>query len=225
MAYDFKVKLPSAGKAGYPGELTMRALTVREMKEFVGVVSENSGMRLSELLKKITDFADPDLLTLGDRDYLILMIRVNSDMDMVDLRYTCPSCGHKGMGSVDLKTVPVKELDSGTPKTIPYKSGESIVAMPQIGKDEILGYRLSLVIKDVEAIRLQVLATQLRSESSFEAALLKAKELLGRPAGYFTKLDNALLEFVHGPQWEEVHIKCRDCGFPIQFYPAQLFVI
>jgi len=69
----------------------------------------------------------------GDRNYLILRIRMNSYGDELDFNYKCPACGHTSGYHLNFQ----EALDNGTLKVYPFKEDMPIVVNTRSGIAEI----------------------------------------------------------------------------------------
>lgn len=70
----------------------------------------------------------------GDRNYILVMIRVAGLGSKMDFNSKCPKCGHTSGYSVDLQQM----LDDGTLKVISYEEEPKCVNLPSGGYAEIL---------------------------------------------------------------------------------------
>ena len=225
MEYNSTVSLPSCGKLGYPEEISLRPLRVDEIKKFSALLSDNPAAKLSELLRDLSDIADPDMLSQGDREHLILQIRVASGLGVIDVMYNCSSCGYEnGKASVDLETIPVKQLEVEPYETLTVKD-YTIDVRPVLGKDELLAYRLKKVFPKVDETYLTLLVTQVDQEAGMEAITAKLRELVAKPAGYALALEKELLTRIHGPIWGEATFACKECSASIPFPAGYIFSI
>lgn len=224
MEYGFKVQLPSNGLLGYPKEISMRSLMVGETKMFTGILDENREQKLSGLLRELTNIEDPDALTLGDREALIIYIRINSGLGIVEFSYTCPHCEHEDSANKNLEEVPIKELEAF--EATQEQVGEyTLVGRPMLGSDAITAHRLNKMLPKVEEIHLQLLVTQVTDAENFEGILIEVKKLLAQPAGYLPALMKVLSKYQHGPEWEKATFECGGCQEALPFPAIRIFLI
>lgn len=114
------VPLPSGGKCydeDHPlhGKETVeiRAMTAREEDILTSKALIKKGTVISHLIKScmIDKRVDPDTLLAGDRNALMVALRVTGYGSEYKVEVDCPACGERSKHSFDLGELPVKRLD------------------------------------------------------------------------------------------------------------------
>lgn len=114
------VPLPSGGKCYDPehplhGKETVeiRAMTAREEDILTSKALIKKGTVISHLIKScmIDKRVDPDSLLAGDRNALMVALRVTGYGAEYKVEVDCPSCNERSKHSFDLGELPVKRLD------------------------------------------------------------------------------------------------------------------
>jgi len=114
------VPLPSGGKCYDPehplhGKETVeiRAMTAREEDILTSKALIKKGTVISHLIKScmIDKRVDPDSLLAGDRNALMVALRVTGYGAEYKVEVDCPSCSERSKHSFDLGELPVKRLD------------------------------------------------------------------------------------------------------------------
>lgn len=117
------VKIPSKGKI-YPKDHPFHQCETVDVKEMstpeedilMSPVLVRKGKALDALLRSciLDKSVDPDSLLLGDKNALLLAIRISGFGASYKAHFTCESCGEKFKHSFNLSTVAMKPL-TGTP--------------------------------------------------------------------------------------------------------------
>jgi len=158
------VKLPSRGLV-YPLEsplyrcesLDIKAVTAKEENILASTTLIKKGVVLTELMRAcLTNrLIDPDSMLVGDRNAVLVSIRVSAYGPRYEANVTCPECGEAQDHDFDLSRLTLKTLDvepSGGPG-----SNEFEFKLPSSGK--VVGFRLmdgvsvNKLERDMEAIR------------------------------------------------------------------------
>ena len=114
------VPLPSGGKCydeGHPlagkDTVEIRAMTAREEDILTSKALIKKGTVISHLIKScmIDKRVDPDTLLAGDRNALMVALRVTGYGTDYKVEVDCPACGERSKHSFDLSELPVKRLD------------------------------------------------------------------------------------------------------------------
>lgn len=115
------VKLPSRGLT-YPPEsplyrcesLDIKAVTAKEENILASPALIKKGIVLTELMKAcITNrTVDPDMMLVGDRNAVLVSIRVSAYGPNYGARVTCPECGEGADADFNLSKLTLKSLDA-----------------------------------------------------------------------------------------------------------------
>ena len=114
------VPLPSGGKCydeGHPlhgkDTVEIRAMTAREEDILTSKALIKKGTVISHLIKScmIDKRVDPDTLLAGDRNALMVALRVTGYGIDYKVEVDCPACGERSKHTFDLSELPVKRLD------------------------------------------------------------------------------------------------------------------
>lgn len=142
-ASTFSFQLPSKGiyyGDQLPnGDITVKPISAKEEKIFAGSRGSKDNV-ISKFLKNcIVSDINPDDLLVGDRFYLIFMLRANSYGTEYGFQYQCPSCNLKFRHTIDiLDDLDLKETSEEKEPfqvTLP-RSGDVISFRLLRGKDE-----------------------------------------------------------------------------------------
>lgn len=114
------VKLPSKGLV-YPGDnplylcesLDIKSVTAKEENILASPALIKKGIVLTELMKAcITNRSiDPDTMLVGDRNAVLVAIRISAYGPRYQARVTCPECGEAQDHDFDLSKLTLKTLD------------------------------------------------------------------------------------------------------------------
>jgi len=114
------VRLPSKGLT-YPHEsplylaeaVDIKAVTAKEENILASPVLIRNGKVLTTLMKAcITNrLIDPDEMLLGDKNAVLIAIRVSAYGPKYDARVTCPECSEEGDYEFDISKLKLKTLD------------------------------------------------------------------------------------------------------------------
>lgn len=114
------IPLPSYGKI-YPPEFAfhncerveIRLMTAREEDILTSRSLAKKGTVITELIKSCLVNRDVNVNSLisGDRNAIMIAIRVTGYGADYDVDITCPSCSHKHKNTFDLNSLPIKTLD------------------------------------------------------------------------------------------------------------------
>ena len=114
------VPLPSGG-AVYPAESPMhlkevvaiRAMTAREEDILTSKALIKKGTVISALLKSaiVDDGFDPDQMLSGDRNAVMIALRITGYGSNYKAEVDCPACGERSKQDFDLGELPIKRLD------------------------------------------------------------------------------------------------------------------
>ena len=114
------VPLPSGGKCydeDHPlhgkDTVEIRAMTAREEDILTSKALIKKGTVISHLIKSclIDKRVDPDSLLAGDRNALMVALRVTGYGAEYKVEVDCPACGERSKHSFDLGSLPVKRLE------------------------------------------------------------------------------------------------------------------
>ncbi len=114
------VPLPSRG-AAYPADsqmhgkemLSIRAMTAREEDILTSKALIKKGTVISELLKSciVDDGFDPDSCLVGDRNALMVALRVTGYGSDYRVEVDCPVCGQRSKQDFNLTELPIKRIN------------------------------------------------------------------------------------------------------------------
>ena len=114
------VPLPSGGVI-YPvdssmhgkTEVSIKAMTAREEDILTSRALIKKGTVITELLRSaiVEEGFDPDIMLSGDRNALMITLRVTGYGAGYTCEVDCPSCSQRTKQTFDLSTLPIKELE------------------------------------------------------------------------------------------------------------------
>ena len=114
------VPLPSKGVA-YPADspmhgqetVSIKAMTAREEDILTSKALIKKGTVISELLKScvVDPGFDPDLMLTGDRNALMVALRITGYGVEYKVEVDCPACGTRSKQEFNLAELPIKRLD------------------------------------------------------------------------------------------------------------------
>lgn len=158
------VKLPSRGLV-YPPDsplyraesVDIKAVTAKEENILSSTALIKRGVVLTELMKAcITNrTVDPDSMLVGDRNAVLVSIRVSAYGPRYGARVTCPECGESedhdfDLSKLTLKSLDVDPVDGPGHNEFPYR-------LPSSGKEVRFKLMDAMTVtkleKDLEAVR------------------------------------------------------------------------
>ena len=142
------VELPSQGRfypEGHPlhgqDSIEIRQMTAKEEDMLTSRTLLKKGVALDRVIASliVNKQIDPDSLLVGDRNAIIIAIRVAGYGNIYDTKVSCPSCGAKQEYSFNLndanvylgedaKDLGVKNNDNGTFNATPDRDWETFVS-------------------------------------------------------------------------------------------------
>lgn len=139
------VPVPSLGKCypqGHPlcdrESVEIRPMTSREECIIMNRVFIKKGTVITELIKSclVDKSIDPRTLLSGDRNALLVSIRITGYGAEYPIEVVCPECGEKVKFDFDLSQLPIKTLD-----ITPLRQNENLFEfkLPQTGK--VIGFK------------------------------------------------------------------------------------
>lgn len=148
-------------------------------------------------------------LLTGDREALLLAIRIAAFGPKVQYMITCPGCGQEDEIEVDLeKEIPVKRLENIGDRQFSVKlrrGQEALVRLPDVKVQDIM------LAKDKTGPEM-VNTTLRHCVLSIDGAPMNDEMVLNLGLADRKTLSEALLENMPGPDWEGVKMPCRQCG-------------
>lgn len=132
-----EVPLPSSGKVYAPGHplhmqetIQIRAMTAREEDILTSKALIKKGTVITELIRSclIDKRIDPNDMILGDRNALMVALRITGYGSEYPVEINCPSCGEKSKQQFDLSALPITRLSEN-----PIAEGSNVfeVTMPK----------------------------------------------------------------------------------------------
>ena len=105
----YPVDSPMHGKT----EVSIKAMTAREEDILTSRALIKKGTVITELLRSaiIEDGFDPDIMLSGDRNALMITLRVTGYGSGYTCEVDCPACNQRTKQTFDLSTLPIKELE------------------------------------------------------------------------------------------------------------------
>jgi len=191
-----------------PGSITVRAYQGKDEVYLSQINSTNLERNYFELLKDLVHGVDPELLTLGDRLYLIIWECINSYTNTIPVQLICPECIEEIEVSVDLSALSVTHLPDDFQQ--PYE-----VTLPKTGKKLLL--RLLNVKDDLAVERYSLknddgmLYRYARSVVTEDDILQVLEQVRQMHAKDFTAIRAFHEKFYHGPDMETL-LPCPKCG-------------
>ena len=175
--------------------------------------------------KPIVAGIDPSKLTLGDRLYILLWLRINSYSPKFKANLTCDYCFEKINVVINLDTdIPEKTLpdDFKNPQEVTLDSGEKVSLRIFTVEDEALAYEKELK-EGIEKTYLYRLALSLVGSKSIPERVAFLEDLSGKD---LSKIKYFHESIVHGPELDKVPYicpKCKEAGLlSLPFRPTWL---
>jgi acetone carboxylase gamma subunit len=208
-----QLKLPSRGcvyEGVTPEGIKVRTLRGKDEKLLSELNVDNIEKKYLALLQNVVTGIDPAQLTLGDRTYILLWLRINSYSPIIDCDVTCDNCFVRSLMPLDLAAVNVKELPEGFVE--PYNI--------TLSDEKIYGMRLFRLNDEIKI-------SDWEKRKSFGDAwiyrwivsIVDDRDIIDRIAWYEnlptsdTKLIRKFHEdFVHGPELDKIKYTCPKCG-------------
>lgn len=212
-----EVKLPSKGLLGYAGAVLIRPITGREEKIIASATGDTIESAVNKVLNRcIKEGPKAEELTEGDKSFLLVWLRINSYFPDYSVEIDCPSCGKLFKKFIDLRELPVKEIQVDK---LPYEvevAGRRVALSPLTSKElqELNEYKSQLAAqgRGLEDLYLVRYAYMIKSIDGKETPLLQKIEfvegLIGRELAKLRKAEK-LLE--HGVDFRQ-EIKCPLCS-------------
>lgn len=136
------VPLPSEGKVYPPGHpfsgargVEIRSMTAREEDILTSRALLRSNKAVSMLLKAciVDKTVDVDKLLNGDRNAILIGIRITGYGPEYNTAITCPECKEEVKRAIDLRELPIKNFPVDAQPTAPGKNEFEFV-LPKLGK-------------------------------------------------------------------------------------------
>jgi hypothetical protein len=188
------VELPSQGRfypEGHPlhgqDSIEIRQMTAKEEDMLTSRTLLKKGVALDRVIASliVNKQIDPDSLLVGDRNAIIIAIRVAGYGNIYDTKVSCPSCGAKQEYSFNLndanvylgedaKDLGVKDNDNGTFNVTLPRTGVDVQFRLLNGRDEksfLTGMQNDKKLKDERNVTRQLAAivVSLNGDSSMQA--------------------------------------------------------
>lgn len=234
---DGSVKLPGGYIHPSDGKLYVEA----EVRELNGADEEalakpevgKSLGRFTQLLlqrgvTRIGPFDNPSnnllgSLLIGDRDMLLLAIRIATYGPKLEMSIDCPACSEAFEVEYDLRTdIPIKTMDDPTERVIPVKlrDGTELQATLTIGTDQeaVLNAGLKATVPELNTLYLSRCLTMngrpLGVEEVRRLGIQDRRQLL-----------DVITDKQPGPQYQKLDLECPTCAkeFPLTMNIMDLF--
>ena len=159
--------------------------------------------------KPVVSGIDPSKLTLGDRLYILLWLRINSYSPKFKANLVCDYCFEKINIEIDLTTVPEKTLpvDFKSPQEVTLDSGEKVSLRIFTVADEILAYDKEKK-EGIEKTYLYRLALSIVDSKTIPERIAFLEDLTGKD---LSKIKYFHESNVHGPQLDKIPYVCPKC--------------
>lgn len=160
-----EVPLPSRGLVYPDGPLAgaetieIKAMTAREEDILMNRTLVRKGTVVTELIKSciVDKNIDVNSMISGDRNALMVAVRITGYGADYSPKVTCPSCESQQDFSVNLESLPVKELDLGKLKQVGHGQNAFEFLLPLSKKTVIFkfltGKEEERILQDIEAKR------------------------------------------------------------------------
>jgi hypothetical protein len=207
--------------------IQIRTLKGKDEKLIAEVNYDNFEKKFLLLLKNVLKGIDPEILTVGDRLFILLWEAINSYSKDFDIEHNCMSCFEKITSTVDLSQLDVVELpdDFKEPYSKELSDGSSVKLRLFRVQDEI---NIANYEKSGDSSWLYRFATSVvQKKSNKEVGIWdRVSYLENLSAGDVAKIRAFHQEFAHGPKMEAPYI-CNKCGgegvVPVPFRTEMLF--
>jgi hypothetical protein len=157
--------------------------------------------------------ADKDVLgelLAGDRDYLLLQIRIASFGPEVEYQAACGSCGSQDTYTVDLSTdVEVRRLEEPADRivTVESKRGPITVMLPNGDAQEKLLLETNKTVPELNTILLAACIQSIGEKTMISAQTVRSLSIRDRDA-----VLKEIADRNPGPRMSDVKKPCSNCG-------------
>lgn len=168
-----EVPLPSRGKfypKGHPFHnketVAIRAMTAREENILLNQSYIKSGVVIDKLIEAcLVDKVDASTLLVGDRNALMVWVRLVGYGSQYETEYSCPQCSSKESHTFDLNEIELKENTHG-----PLQEGvpEFEFVLPKLGRK--VRFHLATVQDERNAMEMQKQAERLKKTRGINLA-------------------------------------------------------
>jgi hypothetical protein len=210
MSNRFSITLPS-GCQVYPGvdpsKITIRPFTGREEKAIAEITADNFDKKFQVVLASVLEGIDPNILTLGDRKFIMLWLAINSYSPKYPVEFVCDNCSAKLTMEADLSEMQVLDLVAGfkEPYPVELSDGKTVHLRLLRVEDEISANALE---KSGQNVWLYRYAASIVGEGT---VLDKSKTLESYLAKDVAKIRAFHETHEHGPVMESKYT-CDKCG-------------
>ena len=212
-----EVKLPSKGLLGYSEKVLIRPITGREEKIIASATGDTIESAVNRVLNRcIKEGPKAEELTEGDKSFLLVWLRINSYFPDYSVEIDCPACKKVFKKFIDLKKLPIKEIQV---EKLPLEieiGGKKIALSPLTAQEveEVNNYRSQLAaqgrnFEDLYSVRY---AYMIRAIDSKDVSLSEKIDFVeGLIRGELAKLRKAEKLLDHGIDFRQ-ELKCPLCG-------------
>ena len=207
------IDLPSKGipySGIEPTKISIRSLKGKDEKLLADMVESNVEKKYLALLKQVMTGINPEELTLGDRAYILLWLRVNSYSSTVSVNLVCQNCEDKIVVDIDLTKINIKDVpeDFKEPKEVTLSDGSIVKVRTFRIKDEVLLEDLSKT-KCFSDLYMYRWALSIVDDKSIEKRMGFLDNL---DVSDFEKIKEVQKMSIHGPDLDNVKYHCPKCG-------------
>ncbi|SMO59348.1 T4 bacteriophage base plate protein [Balnearium lithotrophicum] len=212
-----EVKLPSKGLLGYSGKVLIRPITGREEKIIASANGDTVESAINRVLNRcIKEGPKAEELSEGDKSFLLVWLRVNSYFPDYSVEIDCPACKKVFKKFIDLKKLPIKEIQVDKLPLEIEINGRKVALSPLTSQEveEVNNYKSQLAAqgRSLEDLYSVSYAYMIRALDGKEVPLSERIDfiegLLGRELAKLRKAER-LLE--HGVDFRQ-DLKCPLCG-------------
>lgn len=148
------IDLPSAGKNGYPSQITYREVMAADEEILKTATVKNYSRTVNNVLKSIcNDVEWFDDMLIHDRDYVLSWIWANTYSSKKEFEITCSHCGTKAPKTINMFELPVINIhEKFKPKfEITIKKAEETINVRSITvRDECMAEKYLATFQDLK---------------------------------------------------------------------------
>jgi len=212
-----EVKLPSKGLLGYSEKVLIRPITGREEKIIASATGDTIESAVNRVLNRcIKEGPKAEELTEGDKSFLLVWLRVNSYFPDYSVEIDCPACGKVFKKFIDLKKLPIKEIQVEKLPLEVEVAGKKVALSPLTSQEvkEINDYKSQLAaqgrsFEDIFPVRYAYMIRAIDGKDvSLSEKIDFVEGLIGRELAKLRKAEKLL---DHGVDFRQ-ELKCPLCG-------------
>lgn len=152
-------------------------------------------------------------LFVGDREHLVLQIRIASFGPEVDTIATCNECGNVMQVSLDLESIDSKSIDANTVMRVPLSGNRTAIVRPATGEeeekaDEVLSNGGTTVEANTTTLATCILDIEGDPNPWFPVPESARRLSIRDRRAILEKMSDSQ----PGPQFDNIKTECSECG-------------